>query len=119
MVAAVNDTRDELVNLRLEGWARWSKLDAVRAWPRRTVLGRVIDQGWAAGEAGGAREMPEDVAQVDSAIAKLGAIDRKVLVTFYTEWEPVNVMARRCRMREQQFRNVLKRAKWRVRLYLE
>ena len=108
------DTRR--VHLRLEEWGRWARDAEMRPWPRRTLLGRVIDQGPSgAGETGRPPiAMPDAIAVVDAAIAKLGAIDRGVVQTYYQRWEAPEVMARRLHMRVRQFQSVLRRARWRI-----
>lgn len=114
------DPETKLVHARLEAWGRWSRDAEVRPFPRVTLLGRVIEQG-ASGASQAGRppiDMPDDIARVDAAVARLGAIDKRVVQTYYLRWEPIEVMARRNKMRVRQFQNVLRRARWRIGGYL-
>jgi hypothetical protein len=115
------DTDTRMVHERLEQWGRWAKDSEARAWPESTMLARVIEQG-----ANGASQqgkppvqIPEAVAIVDSAVSRLGAIDRGVIQTYYLRWEPIEVMANRHKMRVRQFQNVLRRARWRILGYID
>lgn len=112
------DTR--MVHSLLEQWGRWSYDSSLRAYPSVTLLGRVIECG-ANGASQQGRpplEMPAAVAATDSAIAKLCQTDKRVIVVYYTREEPIEVCARKCRMRIRQFQNVLRRARWRLVLHL-
>lgn len=107
----------KLVHARLERWGKWAKTAGVRAWPQVTLLGRIIEQGpvGAAIPTSAVRTaLPEDIAEVDAAVARLGAIDKAVIRTYYMEWAPVEVMARHRRMKVSTFHATLRRARWRV-----
>ena len=113
------DSDTHMVHLRLEAWGRWAH-EHSQAWPAVTLLGRIADQG-----ANGASQttkppicMPEPIAQIDAAVAKLGAIDQRVIVTYYTRWQPLEVMAKQHHVRVSQFQNILRRARWRLILML-
>jgi hypothetical protein len=114
------DPDTKAAHLRLEEWGKWAKDAETRAWPNRTLLGRVIDEGFGAGQSTRPPiHMPPEVATVDAAVCRLGAIDRLVILTYYVRWEPIEVMARRSHMRVRQFQNVLRRARWRICGYLD
>lgn len=125
MVAVMdNRTRSHMspdvlyVHMRLEAWGRWAK-DKLTPWPVRTMLGRVIDEGPAASHStAGVGEIPEAVGATDRAVAHLGDVDRRVIRVYYTEWAPIELMARRVKMRPRQFQAVLNRARWRISGYL-
>lgn len=106
-----------LTHMRLEAWGRWSR-DKLAPWPTRTVLGRMMDEGPGASHETTGGEIPEAVQQTDRAVAHLGEVDRRVIRVYYTEWAPLEVMARRLKMRPRQFQAVLNRARWRVSGYL-
>jgi hypothetical protein len=110
------DPETKAVHARLESWGRWAKEKGVSGWPERTLLGRLIDGEELVGAAQSKPPiaMPDDVAVTDRAVAHLGVIDRRVIETYYLQWEPVEVMARRNSMRVRQFQNVLRRARWRI-----
>lgn len=109
------DPETRAVHSRLEQWARWARDRAIEAFPSRTVLGRVIDEGPAAGSpSGGAPEWPAEVAEVERAVLSLGEIDRNVVRQYYLKWGPPEAHARAVHMSVAQFRRVLKRARWRL-----
>lgn len=115
------DPETKRVHVRLEEWGKWARDAEIRPWPRRTLLGRVMDQGPSgAGESGRPPiSMPNAIALVDAAVSRLGDIDRRVVQTYYLRWEPPEVMARRVGMRLRQFQSVLRRARWRIGGYLD
>lgn len=114
------DPDTKRVHVRLEEWGKWARDTEVRPWPRRTLLGRIMDQGASgAGQSQAPISIPNTVAAVDAAVARLGAIDRSVVQTYYLRWEPPEVMARRLSMRVRQFQSVLRRARWRIGGYLD
>lgn len=114
------DPETKAVHLRLEAWAEWSKDAEVRPFPSITLLGRVIEQGISgAGQQGRPPvSMPDPIARVDAAVGRLGDIDKRAIMIYYRRWEPIEVMARRMKMRPRQFQNVLRRARWRLQGYL-
>jgi DNA-directed RNA polymerase specialized sigma24 family protein len=63
--------------------------------------------------------MPEAVEITEQAVNRLGDIDRKVIKAYYLEWAPIEMLARKCRMREREFKNVLTRARFRCKVYVE
>lgn len=109
------DPETKLVHARLEQWARWARDHALQPFPVRTVLGRVIEEGPAAGSpSGGAPEWPAEVAEVERAVLALGDIDRSVIRQYYLEWGPPEAHARACHMSVRRFRSALRRARWRL-----
>lgn len=114
------DPETRRVHARLEEWGRWSRDAEVRPYPAVTLLGRVIEQGISgASQSRPPIAMPDAVAVVDAAIGKLGAIDKRVVQTYYLRWESPEVMARRLQMRLRQFQAVLRRARWRIGGFLD
>lgn len=112
------DARTLFIHTRLEQWAKWSK-ENLGAWPVRTIIGRLIDEGPGSHHVGRPPvSMPEPVAQTDAAVAKLGEIDQRVIKVYYQHWEPVSVLCRRARMPENKFKTALRRARWRVSLQI-
>lgn len=110
------DPDTKLVHARLEEWGNWSKGEEVRAWPATTPMGRMIEEGphGAGQQSKPPIFMPDHIFHVDQAVAKLGDIDKRAVKHFYQHWEPLQVMARRMKMRERKFQNVLRRARWRI-----
>lgn len=112
------DPETKEVHARLEEWARWAKDIGIAGYPRQSLTEKAAKYG----KLGIPQEplhkpepmMPDRVAAVDAAISKLGDIDRSVVRAYYLNWEPTSTMARRLRMRERQFQNVLRRARWRI-----
>jgi hypothetical protein len=114
------DPETKAVHSRLEAWGKWARDGSIRAWPERTLLKRLMDEG-TSGAAQQSRppiSMPEDIALVDVAVSRLVATDKQCVQTYYLRWEPIEVMARRNGMRTRQFQNVLRRARWRISLML-
>src|SRR6185312_11737607 len=100
------DSQTKLVHARLEEWGKWTR-ESLRGWPPRTLLARLIEEGPGAAQEGRPPvSLPPQVAVTDRAVAHLGAIDRRVIETYYLRWEPMEVMARRTGMRVRQFQNV-------------
>lgn len=103
---------------RLEAWGKWAH-ETLRPWPERTVLGKLCDGELGRTENRAPVSMPDHIAVIDAAVSSLGAIDRQVIKAYYCYADPVELMARRCKMRVPQFKNVLKRARWRIVGYLD
>lgn len=112
------DPETKLVHARLEEWAKWAKDNGILGYARQSLTEKAAQYG----KLGIPQEsnyksepmMPDHVAAVDAAICRLGAIDTRVVKAYYLRWEPTAVMARRLSMREKQFENVLRRARWRI-----
>lgn len=106
------------VHVRIEEWSRWAKDTGIAGYPRQSLTEKAAQYGKLGIPQESNHEaeaiMPERVAVVDAAIAKLGDIDRKVIRAYYLTWKPVSVLARRLNMRERQFYAVLRRARWRI-----
>jgi hypothetical protein len=115
------DPETKLVHARLEEWGSWAKDAEIRAWPSITPMGRMVEEGphGAGQQTKPPISMPDTVAQIDSAVAKLGAIDKMVIKRYYQCWQPIEVMARLSGMRVRQFQNVLRRSRWRIIGYLD
>ena len=55
--------------------------------------------------------MPDEIAAVDAAVARLAANERKVLKAYYMRDEPIEVVAKRCRMKLRTLQATLQRAR--------
>jgi DNA-directed RNA polymerase specialized sigma24 family protein len=107
------------VNARLEEWAKWY-LGKVRIGHVACNLGPVIHYGVRGTRGVDEQEVPPHVVAVERAVCKLGEIDRRVIFAFYDRHEQsAEDLARRAGMRVSQFRNVLRRARWRIGGYLD
>jgi hypothetical protein len=103
------------VDSLIEQWARWGKNGIPGAWAPITVLGKVIEQGFTgAAQPGPVPEMGEGIAAVEKAVLSLRPIERKVVVTHYTHWQPKEISARYCRMSQGQFDRLLYRSRRRI-----
>lgn len=120
---ALNHMSDDVkrVHGRLTEWARWARDRPVTGWPERTLLARLVEDGITGASQSGPPPVgaSDEVAATDAAVRALGEIDRKVIENYYLRWEPTESLARRCRMREREFANVLRRARWRVLGFME
>lgn len=114
------DPETRIVHSRLEAWGAWAKDSELRAWPAATLLGRIIDhQPTGAAQSGRPPvAMPDDIAAVDAAVCRLCAIDRQAVQRYYIKWGPIESHARAMHMRPRQYQNVLRRARWRLGLFL-
>ncbi len=109
-----------LIHARLERWGKWAHDGNGLGYPHRSVTERAGEGGILAGSPRPPTEMPEDVAQTDAAVGRLGVIDGCVIRAYYLRWAPVDVLYRECPGIHSvgNFRIVLKRARWRVGAYL-
>lgn len=112
-------TEARQVHVRLMEWGKWTH-EHLHAWPQRTTLARVIEEGPAAPHAsGGPIQMPQRVANVDIAVARCPKIDQRALRRYYGLYdEPFEAVARSLNLGKRQAENVLSRARWRVWGYL-
>lgn len=115
------DPETKLVHIRLEAWGRWCKSNPeLRAFPEESWLHKWAKYGTdGATQSGPPVVMPEAVEITERAVNKLGEIDRKVVKAYYLGWAPLEELARKVRMRPREFQNVLRRARFRVRCYVE
>lgn len=122
------DAETKAIHLRLEAWARWSKSSPeLREYPEVSMMGKMEEYGpeaMASFMSNGVRvpaSMPEAIEAVERAVSRLGEIDRRALTKYYLEWQPVEALARsmRPKMKEREFLTVLRRARFRVRCYVE
>lgn len=115
------DADTKLIHIRLEAWARWSKSNPeLREYPPESWLFKWSKYGTeGASQSGPPLSMPEAIEITERAINKLGEIDRTVLVRYYLSWQPLELLSRACKMREREFQNVLRRARFRVRCYVD
>lgn len=109
----------KLVHARLERWGSWARASGLREWPASTILAKLIEQGPnGAAATSGEQGVPEDIMEVDAAVARLGQIDGNIIRTYYLEWAPIEVMAKNRRVSVSQFNVILKRARWRIEGFL-
>lgn len=102
----------EYVDVALASWAKWGRGGECLGWPAVTLLAKIEQQGVrGAAQRGPVPEMGSEIEAVESAVLRLKAIERKVVVKHYINWEPVEVSARRCHMSPNRFRVVLNRAR--------
>ncbi len=109
------------VDTALEAWARWAHQGAQQmGWPPVSILGRLADEGFTgAAHTAHVPEIPESVLATERALLRLKAIERKVVVKHYVNWQPVEVSARACHMSPGRFMTLLHRARRDIGAYLE
>ena len=106
------------VHARLEEWATWSneKHDLL-GWPE-SIFGRIQDEGkYAAGLPGAPPvAIPDRIAAVDTAVARLEPIDKGVIRAYYLSWAPPETLWMGCIGVRSAFgfRVILKRARWKI-----
>lgn len=110
-------------DVALEAWARWARTAlSGLGWAPRTLLARVIEFGaFGAASRGGAGVLAADelCEMVERAVMRLKAIERKVIVSHYLHWQPIDVSARYCGMSKGRFRTLLSAARRSVGDYLD
>lgn len=128
MAAVRNEVLEKIeaneVDIALEAWARWAKqaLSGL-GWPAVSLLARVIEYGVrGAAQTSGVRLVEVDslCEMVDRAIVlRLKLKERRVLVTWYTQWSPRETAAEACGVTPEHFRVILHRARRSVADFLE
>ena len=118
------DSETRIVHARLEEWAKWF-LGRIQVGPITCNLGKVIQYGpTGAGHKGVPApepEVPSHVVMVEKAVCKLRDVDSQAIRVYYGNRSLlIGEVAQRMRprMNLSQFRNVLRRARWRVGGYL-
>ncbi|MCC7462108.1 MAG: hypothetical protein IT480_06545 [Gammaproteobacteria bacterium] len=117
--AMSEDTK--LVHARLEEWARYVRGDGQElGLPPETYLYRWAKYGVdGAAQAGKPPTMPDRIAAVDTAVARLAKAENQIVRTYYLSWAPRETMARNCGIGLHQFDGILRRARWRIAGFLE
>jgi hypothetical protein len=111
---------DELVwvDNRLRAWAAWARDHGINlGYPAENIISRVMRQGAGAIQQGRPPvAMPDEIAQVDRAIAELGrrsAQKRRVVIVQYQYGnEPMELRAKRAGLPRTSFSRHLKDAQW-------
>ena len=101
---------------RLAAWGDWARdTTAGNGWPKRTMLGRVIEEGFTGAAQGGPppTEIPEAIAETDRAIAALPPKYLYVIKIWYASSVRYNAVAasKLARMNYRQFLEVLRIAR--------
>ena len=114
------DPDTKLIHAMLEAWGKWAKDMESHGWPAQTLLARMIEYGPQGASQQGRPPvaMPDEIAQIDAAVARLCQIDKNAVVAYYTRWEPPDVVAKRLRIKERELRRTLQRARWRLAAWL-
>jgi DNA-directed RNA polymerase specialized sigma24 family protein len=114
------DPETKIVHGMLEAWGAWAKDSEIRAYPAATYLHRWAKEGihGASQEGRPPVSMPDEIAAVDAAVCRLNATDKKAVQIYYIKWQSAEVSARAMHMRVRQYQNVLRRARWRLALFL-
>ena len=101
-----------------------AQFEAGRAWQADYEEAEVggasaIDPTKEAVDGGKPPEMPRDIEIVEIGILRLPATDRHVCITYYTLWEPPEVVARKVRMSPRQMQASLYRSRVRIGAYID
>lgn len=109
-----------VIHARAERWARYARDVGMRAWPRSTLLGRMIEFGsdGVLSKGQSLSEMPEDVANFDKAVAQLGEVDQRVFRKYYLDWAPWESLVKQLRMSEARIKSILARVRERLHFIL-
>ena len=121
----ISDLALQAVEYRLEAWARWKRISGqlpVEAWNSSTILGRLIDQDWAALIHGqGFKPEPEyeDEERIEQAIGALPHYLGRVIVKNYLSFVPQSVKAKELKLELRTYKDYLSLAKHRVIAYVD
>lgn len=111
------------VDVALEAWARWAKSAfSGLGWPPISIIGRIVKFGLrGAAQSVGVKLMEIDSTceLVDRAIMRLDDVEREVIVRTYLDNDAAQVVARKCCLTYQYYRNVLSRSRRRIGDYLD
>ena len=114
------DPATKLVHAMLEKWGKETRAGIENGLPSTTVLGRVIEQGPGAGQAGRPiSHLSEQSARVDACVARLWQRAKRCVEHYYQRWEPIEVMARREGISVTQFKEIMRRSRYLVGSWLE
>lgn len=122
MSAAAEAIQRDDVDQAIEAWARWAR-EALSGlgWPPVSLLAKVIEYGVrGAAQAGGIHYVETNAACeiVDRAIRQLPELERRVVVVYYTRWQPRESAADYCGVSEGYFRKLLSQGRRGVKDYL-
>jgi DNA-directed RNA polymerase specialized sigma24 family protein len=115
------DKESRFVHTRLEAWAQWAReFQEARAYPSMSTVGRMMEYGalGASQEGRPPISMPDEIAEVDAAVARLCDMDNRAIKAYYLHWEPIENCAKRLNMNVRPFQSLLRRARWRMTLFL-
>jgi hypothetical protein len=102
----------------LAAWATWVRGNQ-GAWPARTLLGRIIDQGVSgAGQCSEVQGMPESVLQTDQAVAHVQVILQHVIKVYYLTHASSEIKAEQCQCSRATFWRRVERGQFAVYGYL-
>ncbi len=104
------------IDARILQWVQWTRGPVVAiGWPPRTILARVIEEGFHGASQVGDRptpEMPADVLEVDRIVAKMHPRLARALRAVYLSGLPMEVKARQMRLSVSTLRNRVESARW-------
>lgn len=115
----------QAIEFRLEAWARWKRTSGqlpVRAWNDSTLLGRLIDEDWAAlihGEGFKPEPDYEDEEMINKAIDALPHYLGRVIVKNYLSMLPQTTKAKELGLERRTYNDYLSLAKHRVIAYVD
>jgi len=86
----------------LGAWASWVRGNQT-AWPARTLLARIIEEGAGASHNSYVETMPEMVGQTDRAVARIPGELRIVIKVYYLTHASSEIKAARCHISRATF----------------
>jgi len=105
----------EWTRVRLAQWGRWSRGRAVSGYPSASAFVFANSGARAAHDASTA---PDDIAEIDAAVAKVSAPLRQVLIIYYCTSAPLWFKAARLYMSRRTLMRRVKTAEEKVNFYL-
>jgi hypothetical protein len=104
------DARIAYVDPRLDAWASWVRGN-LAAWPRRTLLARIIEEGTSGAAQGSPVEnMPFVVLETDRAVARIEKRLQLVTKVYYLTHSASEVKAAQCHVSRATFWRLVERA---------
>jgi hypothetical protein len=115
------DPETKLVHAYLEQWGKETKDRDENGFPASTLLGRMIEQGPMGASQSGRppTDLSPQSALIDTAVSRLWGIGKNCVKRYYRTWEPMDVMARKEGISESHMKEVLRRSRHLIALWLE
>lgn len=111
-------TKIAYADQRLSAWATWVRGNQT-AWPVRTLLARIIDEGAGAAHGCSIQTMPEVIGETDRAVARIDRDLCLVIKVYYLTHASSEVKAARCRVSRATFWRRVERGQVAVYDYLD
>lgn len=117
------DPETKFVHARLEEWGRWAKDRGIQGYPAQSLTEKAAQYGrLGIPQESNLRtepEMPEHIAAVDAAICRLWKIGQRCVKRYYTEWQPMEIMAKKENISVSNMKEVLRRSRHLIGMWID